>query len=238
MLWVIRKTKALFLKLKLHVLVEHLSNSLLTLAYLSKLSKWVAKTPMPSYDDFFSKTHDYNKRYDLYHQVVQQEKLDDICYIEFGVSTGQSFRWWIENNKNTKSKFFGFDTFVGLPEKWGSFGEGAMSAKGNIPDIRDDRCEFKKGLFQETLPSFLQNFKTGRKKVIHLDADLYSSTLYVLTMLWPILEKNDILIFDEFNVPTHEFKAFSDFTDSYRVKYEVIACVNNYYQIAFKILCC
>ncbi len=209
---------------------------MLTLVYLSKLSRWVAETPLPSYDDFCSRKHDYKKRYDLYHHIIEQEKLDKIYYLEFGVSTGHSFKWWVEKNKNVSSKFVGFDTFVGLPEKWGSHGQGAMSTKGNVPDIKDKRCEFRKGLFQETLPSFLENFETNQRKIIHLDADLYSSTLYVLTMLWPILAKNDILIFDEFNVPVHEFRAFLDFTRSYHVKYEVLACVNNYYQIAIKLL--
>ena len=185
----IRKIKALFLKAKFHLLFEHFSNSLLTLVYLSKLSKWVSKTSFPRYNDFYSKRHDYNKRYDLYSHIVKEEKLDEICYLEFGVAAGHSFKWWVENNKNINSKLVGFDTFIGLPEKWGPFCKGAMSTNGNIPDIEDKRCEFRKGLFQETLPSFLHNFQTNQRKVIHFDADLYSSTLYVLTMLRPGLKK-------------------------------------------------
>jgi len=68
-----------------------------------------------------------------------------------------------------------------------------------------------------------------------MDADLYTSTLFVLTSLSHILEKGDILIFDEFNVPMHEFKAFSEWTASYYIKYEVIGAVNNFYQVAIRI---
>ena len=41
-----------------------------------------------------------------------------------------------------------------------------------------------------------------------MDADLYSSTLYVLTMLAPYLKAGDIVMFDEFTVPRHEYLAF------------------------------
>jgi hypothetical protein len=69
-----------------------------------------------------------------------------------------------------------------------------------------------------------------------MDADLYTSTLFVLTSISPILNKGDIIIFDEFNVPMHEFKAFSEWIKAYYIQYEVIAAVNNYYQIAIQII--
>jgi hypothetical protein len=75
----------------------------------------------------------------------------------------------------------------------------------------------------------------GRRKVIHLDADLYSSTLYVLTSMAPYLQAGDILIFDEFNVPLHEFKALMDFESAYYIKYDVIASMNNYFHVALKL---
>jgi hypothetical protein len=43
-------------------------------------------------------------------------------------------------------------------------------------------------------------------------------------------------MFDEFNVPNHEFFAFDIFVKSYYIKYEVLGGVNNYYQTAIKIL--
>ena len=68
-----------------------------------------------------------------------------------------------------------------------------------------------------------------------MDADLYSSTLFVMTKLIPFLEKDDIIIFDEFGVPTHEFRAFNDIVSSYNLKYEFLGAINNYLQIAIKI---
>ena len=231
----IRKIKANLIRTKFHIIFEPLSNLLLTVVYMSKLSKWFNKTQLPEFNDFYLKHHNYNKRYELYDYIVKSENLSKIYYIEFGVAQGYSFKWWINNIKDKDSKFVGFDTFTGLPEDWGYFKKGDMSAKDSFPDVNDKRSKFVKGVFQETLPSFLKGFDTDLRKVIHMDADIYSSTLFALTMIGPFLRKDDILIFDEFNVPLHEFKAFTEFISSYYVKVKVIGAVNNYYQVAFKI---
>ena len=69
-----------------------------------------------------------------------------------------------------------------------------------------------------------------------LDADIYSATLYVLTNLAPFLKKGDLILFDEFSVPTHEFKAYYDFVQSYYINLELVAAANNYYFVAFKVV--
>ena len=235
LLWIARKLKALYIKFRLHILFEPFSNILLLLSYMSKMSKFINKTGKPKYNDFFSIQYNYDKRYDLYKYIIESEKLDEICYLEFGVSQGHSLRWWLQHNKNTNSKFYGFDTFTGLPEKWGHFDQGTMSIEGDTLKINDGRCELIKGLFQDTLQKFLKNFKNPSRKIIHLDADIYSSTLFVLTNIAPFLKKDDLILFDEFTVPLHEFKAFYDFTNSYYINVEMIAAVNNYFRVAFKI---
>ena len=54
-------------------------------------------------------------------------------------------------------------------------------------------------------------------------------------MMSPYLNKGDIIFFDEFNVPMHEYKALKEWTESFYPEYEVLGEVNNYYQIALKI---
>lgn len=234
-LYFIRKIKSLLLRFKIHLLIEPFSGFLQYLVYISKLSKWVNSTPMPEFNDYYSNKREYNKRYKLYNYVINKENLDEICYLEFGVAAGHSFKWWVENIKNENSRFTGFDTFTGLPENWSSLHKkGAMSA--SVPQIDDGRCEFEVGLFQNTLPDFLDRFDPKLRTIIHMDADIYSATLYVLTTLSRKLKKDDIIFFDEFNVPKHEFKAFMEYIESHYIKYEVIGAVNNYYQIALKIL--
>ncbi len=110
-----------------------------------------------------------------------------------------------------------------------------MSSGEELPEIVGDRHQFHTGLFQQSLLPFLVSFENNKRKIIHMDADLYTATLYVLTLLTPYLKKGDILFFDEFNVPMHEFKAFDEWTKSFYINYEVLGGVNNYYQVAIKI---
>jgi hypothetical protein len=201
------------------------------------LSKWIRQQNKKKleFNDFFSWKRDYNKREKLYEYVVNRQQLDlmTIDYLEFGVSTGSSFKWWVNRLQKTDNRFYGFDTFEGLPENWNVYKKGDMSS--DIPVLNDNRIQFIKGLFQETLPEFIQNnhIEKGKRKVIHMDADLFSSTLFTLTSLAPYLNKGDIIFFDEFNVPNHEFLAFKMFTESYYIKTEILGAVNNFFQVAF-----
>ncbi len=206
------------------------------LGNISELSRWITNHKKCAYSDFYSYKFDYSKRYGLYEHVIQSQNLNTgIDYLEFGVAKGLSFKWWENRITDPNARFYGFDTFSGLPEDWGPFKRGDMN-NGNIPpEIAGNRHHFYQGLFQQTLIPFLNGYQTGRRKVIHMDADLYSSTLYVLTLLTPFLTAGDILFFDEFNVPMHEFKAFKEWSNSFYIRYRVLGAVNNFYQIAVMI---
>ena len=209
----------------------------LYLSYASQLSRWIRELPTVIFNDFYNSKFDYNKRYDLYDYVFNSENLKlPMSYLEFGVYQGDSMKWWVNRNSNPDSRFCGFDTFAGLPEGWGQFNKGDMSTSGQVPFINDQRCHFIRGLFQKTLDPFLAQTTLLNKKVIHLDADLYSSTLFVLTRLSNHLRKDDVVIFDEFNIPLDEFRAFLDFTRSYQRELKLIAAVNNYFAVAFKVI--
>lgn len=189
-------------------------------------------------NDYYSPIRDYTKRYQLYTFIAEKKvgQEQPILYLEFGVAAGASFEWWLAHNKHAASAFFGFDTFEGLPEKWGSFYEqGDM--KFAMPDLQDTRGLFVKGLFQDSLPAFLAEqralLESDRTKVILLDADLYSATIFTLSQLYPFLKKGDIIMFDEFNVAMHEFKAYTEFVGNFYMKLKPVAAVNNFYQVAF-----
>ena len=187
-------------------------------------------------NDFYSWKRDYPKRYKLYDTVADHFELGtkEILYLEFGVASGSSFFWWMKKNTNPDSLFRGFDTFEGLPEDWGGFKKGAMAF--DQVQINDGRAEFIKGIFQHSLFPFIESNKNllrAKPKVIHMDADLFSSTIFVLSQLYPYLKKGDIIFFDEFNVANHEFLAFKIFTESFYVKLQPVGAVNNFYQTAF-----
>ncbi|MBD3637581.1 MAG: class I SAM-dependent methyltransferase [Crocinitomicaceae bacterium] len=229
------KLKGLFFVLRLDRL--HFKYLLSFFAHISYLSAWIAKHKKEcGYSDFYSYKFDYDRREGLFEHVIKTENIDgNIDYLEFGVSRGRSFEWWLNRIENPDARFYGFDTFSGLPEDWGPFKKGDMDNGDEPPKYDDNRYEFFQGLFQQTLLPFLQDYKSDKRKVIHMDADLYSATLYVLATISPILKPGDIIFFDEFNVPMHEFKAFKEWTASFYIDYEVLGGVNNFYQVAIKI---
>jgi O-methyltransferase len=227
--------KGLVIGMRPHVLFGWLIRPLLMASNTLSMTRWIAqqdKRNIPN--DFYTLKRDYAKRHQLYQHVLDSQQLKEevVDYLEFGVYKGGSFKWWLANCQHADARFYGFDTFEGLPEDWGTYSKGDMSA--NIPVINDSRGEFFRGLFQDTLPGFLaaQRIRRETRKIIHLDADLFSSTLFTLTSLAPHLKKGDILLFDEFNVPNHEYFAFRIFCDSFYVKTRMLGAVNNYYQVA------
>lgn len=174
---------------------------------------------------------------EMMYDYIQDEFLTGqaIDFLEFGVYKGASIRHWCSLNRAKTSRFFGFDSFEGLPSYWNkNYPEGAFDTRGETPDIQDERVEFVKGWFQDTLPAFLSDFKVGNRLIIHNDSDLYSSTLYVLAKLDAIICPGTIVIFDEFSSPLHEFRAFEDYLASFRRSAKPIAiCGRQADQVAF-----
>lgn len=159
----------------------------------------------------------FRNRSELYQNLLKQVGDEPISYLEFGVWEGKSFREWVSGNKHPQSRFTGFDTFTGLPEDWmPEFPAGAFSTAGAVPRLDDPRAEFVPGLFQDTLYEFLDKHPPANSRIVlHLDADLYSSTLFVLATMDRFLRPGTILIFDEFNSLNHEYQAWYDYRRSF-----------------------
>jgi len=157
-------------------------------------------------------------------------------YLEFGVFDGTSMRRWAGLLRHADSTLDGFDSFEGLPENWGfATPKEVFDVGGKIPQIDDARVRFHQGWFQDTLPGFLTKLTPHPCLVLHLDADLYSSTIYVLRTLRPLLQPGTILVFDEFFDREHELKAFDEFLRDTGMKVECLAATRALTQVAFRI---
>jgi O-methyltransferase len=184
----------------------------------------------------------FKHRFELYADM--QAKLfanESIDYLEFGVRYGDSIFKWSEINTSPDSRFIGFDSFEGIPEDWvsvtGESKKGEMSVGGVVPQTTDPRIKFVKGWFNDTLRPFLHDFSPRSRLVIHNDGDLFSSTLYTLATLDPILRPGSILIFDEFANPLHEWRAFQDYASAFRRSCKVLGAAGDYFtQVAMEIV--
>lgn len=173
--------------------------------------------------------YEYAQR-DILYRYVNDTVLKNrpIDYLEFGVFAGHSFRTWLSLNTRPESRFVGFDSFEGLPEDWiaGNRKKGEFNMDGKIPVITDPRGSFVKGWFNQTLEPFLEanadTFGKGRQLVLHLDADLFSSTLYVLTTLNRIIRRGTVLVFDDFQA-RDDFAALHHFTRAAGWNWRILA---------------
>lgn len=197
---------------------------------LPKLGTW-ERDRVPAYVPRFE------HRFALYDHLFKNEIGDDpIDYLEFGVYRGESLRYWLELLESPASRFVGFDTFDGLPEPWTYFGgeleAATFDAGGRAPAIADERVRFVTGLFQDSLPGFLAGHQPRSRLLLHIDADLYSSALYVLTRCDDLLVPGSIVLFDEFASVMDEFSALRDYCAAYRREYDVIACTEKLAHVA------
>jgi hypothetical protein len=153
-------------------------------------------------------------------QVIGDVDKKKILFLEFGVYKGASLKYFSSRITNPESRFYGFDSFEGLPEVWGKNRQGKFSREGQVPVADDGRVEFIKGWFQDSLPKFSIDVSKFDVVLVHLDADLYSSTLFVLSDLW-YRAGSFYAVFDEF--VHHEARALYSFSKAFPSKIEFLA---------------
>jgi len=167
-------------------------------------------------------------------QFVVREASKPGLYLEFGVGRGKSIRWI---GAETDRTVYGFDSFEGIPEYWNGNPIGAFS-QNKLPKVPGN-VKFQIGLFDATLPGFLEEHDAP-VSFLHVDCDLYSSTVTIFELLGARLQEGAIVLFDEYyNFPRwqeHEFKAFQEFVAANGIEYEYIAWSATGQQAAVRIL--
>lgn len=172
-------------------------------------------------------------RYALFDYVAGRLADHTVLYVEFGVYQGESIKYWSNLLKNRDARLIGFDSFEGLPENWcRDHGEGTFSTDGRPPAVPDQRVSFVKGWFDETLPG--HRFPDADCLVLHLDADLYSSTRTVLHHMKERIRPGAILIFDEFSNRDHELRAFDEYLRETGSLFRAIGATRGLCQVAFE----
>ena len=155
-------------------------------------------------------------------EYVKNSEYKDKLFLEFGTYKGELINFC--SSLIPEAKFYGFDSFEGLPETSGVWVKGEFDVKEKLPKVNKN-VSLIKGYFNETLPKFLEEYKE-KAAFIHIDCDLYSSTKTVFDNIYDRVVPNTVIQFDEYyNYPgwrNHEFKAFQEFCKKYSVEYEYI----------------
>lgn len=133
-------------------------------------------------------------------------------YMEFGCHSARTFSAAVNAAKYLnmdEMNFFAFDSFMGLPktneEVDGVFESGEFKTSMNefINELRKQTgtelsySNIIPGYFSDSLTLELQA-RMPKVGVVHIDVDLYSSTLEVLNFIKPLLVVGSVLIFDDY----------------------------------------
>jgi hypothetical protein len=117
--------------------------------------------------------------------------------------------------------FYGFDSFEGLPEAWSTRKIGHFDLGGELPPV-EPNVVLIKGWFNDSLPHFLLDHPDVKVSFIHMDCDLYSSTMSVLSLLRDRLQVGTQIVLDDYMLEPgwdrEEHRAFHDFCRGHRVE--------------------
>lgn len=180
----------------------------------------------------------YDTRTPMHYEVCTRAK--EGLYLEFGVASGSSINPFADWKPD--QTIYGFDCFEGLPEDWNvaatGYGKGSI-IQNQLPEVRDN-VKLVVGLFEDTLPQFLEEHKENIA-FLHIDCDLYSAAKYVLESVHDRLIPGTEIIFDEFfNYPgwkkNSEYTAFVEVTEKYGIKYEYTGFAAEACQVAVRII--
>lgn len=181
---------------------------------------------------------EFKSRDQLYRWALNEVPSDAGLFLEFGVYKGNSINRLAGIKPNVT--FYGFDSFVGLPEGWTIIAKkGAFDTSGALPPVRSN-VVLTKGFFEQTLQPYLQAHPGEAIRFLHVDCDLYSATKTILDAAKSRLAAGTVIIFDELiNYPgwqEQEYKAFMEFASETGVHFEYIGYVRNGGQVAVQLL--
>lgn len=141
-------------------------------------------------------------------ELIKLTKDIEGDYIELGVHKGESAKFICDfikkNKKNTR--FYGYDSFEGLPEPNVSL-DGNYWRKGDF-DISIEVAKKTLGeytfvnLVEGFLPETLKYVELNKIAFIHFDLDLYSPTASTLQFLYPKLATGGVALFDDYGFST------------------------------------
>lgn len=193
------------------------------LGELADYSTWIRRN--------FGETDIYLNRELLWERVLPHLRVENLTVLEFGVAWGYATNWWLSRLESPTLRWFGFDTFTGLPEGYRDMGPGTFSAEGLKPAINDTRVAWVEGLAEETIPAFEFVRPAQGRMFLFFDFDLYGASLVAWDHFSGSLEPGDILYFDESYdsnerrlldehlLPNHRFRAIGATTTALALEY-------------------
>ena len=183
--------------------------------------------------------------------AIKQIELSDSDHhiLEFGTGGGRSIIFIDKKIKQAGKDFevFGFDSNIGLPEDWVSdsvakgdlkhfpvpkerLGLSKEQSEACIAEYERNNITFFEGWFEDTIPMYKKQAKNIA--LLHIDCDIYSSTMTVFNNLNEFIVPGTIIVFDEWfynynsKYDDHEQKAFYEWVEDKNREFEFLECGN------------
>lgn len=157
-------------------------------------------------------------------------------WLEFGVYKGVSANIFLKGMG--PNKLFLFDSWDGLPEDWGNHKKGKF--KYDVPKFTDNRVKIVKGLFEHTIPQWVEKYPKPSVALVHIDCDLYSSTKCVLENIDRLITSDTLMLFDELLgtelMREHEGRAFFEYIETNGYDFEYLYRTDSMAQVALRII--
>ena len=158
-------------------------------------------------------------------EAFNHANIKDGYVAEYGVDNGESFIQLCEHFKD--NEVFGFAAFLGLPGgTWpgNTRHQGMFDYNGQIPFTVPNNGTIVNGWFDKTLPNF--DYKKSVAKFLHIDCDVYSSTVDILTNLVGKIVPGTVIVFDDYCNHTNwrhgEWLAWQQFIQKNNIKYKYL----------------
>ncbi|MEM8858702.1 MAG: class I SAM-dependent methyltransferase [Chloroflexota bacterium] len=144
------------------------------------------------------------------------------AFMEFGVYKGASLNHIAKHRPD--QTIHGFDSFFGLAKDWVTNPESTFSVKGQLPKVLAN-VRLHQGYFDQTLPQWVENYQDN-VAFLHIDCDLYSSTVTVFDYLKDRLQPGTIIVFDDYfnfvNWKEDGHKAFRELIERERLTFNYL----------------
>ena len=134
------------------------------------------------------------------------------AHAEFGVFSGKTIRLFAAARPDVR--FDGFDSFEGLPEEWSGWQPFDFDVNGVPPEVPEN-VKLHIGWFEDTIPGYVDSIDT--MSFMHVDCDIYSSTVTIFDALFDKIKPGTVIVFDEYfcypNFEQHERRAFAEYLE-------------------------
>ncbi len=178
----------------------------------------------------------------IYHyEIYKKIKHIPGDILEFGVFKGASFSRFLSFRKILENqdsrKIVGFDDFGTFTVKGtkddksfakkfnNTLGKGADQKKLEklLKKNNHGNFELVKGDVVKTLPKYLNRNKGFKIALLHLDLDIFRPTKYVLEKLFSRMQKDGIILIDDYSEIYGATKAIDDFLKKKKLKVEKLS---------------